>query len=373
MDDNTGTPPNQPPRRPGEPTASLLGTSPQDQPPVTPAQNPVQAAPKKNRLIIILVSLVLIGLAGSGVYYWYTGTHKPAASAAVPEKNILKVGTIIDENGLAADQKEFTPFINYLATQLRSQGILQARFVPETSVATMAELMRENKVDLYIDSIFPVFVADHLSNAQIIANRWKDGVEKYRTAIFVKSSSSIKTANDLKGKIIAFDSPTSTTGYFLPKAELIKLGYTLTERAKPTDPVAPNEIGYTFVHASVYDDVQNSITQVGAESEQEMRDHFGPSFDQQYRIIATTPYVLRFIVTGRAGLSPSLRAAIKTTLLAMDQSNAGKAILKSFSNTAKFTDVGTDSDAAYGELQNLTSLIENEIVTGGVGATPASQ
>ncbi len=370
MDNQTTPQTNQTPD-PSAAPATDNTSSPQIKSPSNPA-SPAKHRLGKGKLAALLVVCVFI--LTSGVFAWHYYTSKVAiptatSTTSTPDKSVLKVGTIIDEDGVEADRKEFTPFINYMVSQLHDQGITKGSFVPDTSVSNMAKLLREGKVDIYIDSIFPVFVADRLSGSQMIANRWKEGVEKYHTAVFVKTSSTIKTTDDLKGKMLAFDSPTSTVGYFLPKAELIKLGYTLTEKQKTTDPVAANEIGYTFVHGDVFDDVQNGVTPAGAESEQEIRDHFGATFDQQYRIVTTTPDVLRFLVTGRQDMAPSLRSAIKASLLSMDKSTAGQTTLKLFSGTAKFTDVGSDNDAAYGEIQNLTDLIEKEIVQGGVGAT----
>jgi len=328
----------------------------------------VTKAGSQKTLFIGVGVVVLVGVAAA--WFMIARSGQPAATPTPKaETGVLHIATTIDEDGIEADTKEYKPFVDYLATQLRDQGITKVEFVPKTSVSDVAKLLREGKVDIYIDSIFPVFVADRLSDSQLMADRWKEGVEKYHTAIFVKKASPIKTVADLKGKMIAFDSNTSTVGYFLPKAELAKAGYKLTEKKTATDAVAADEIGYVFVHANVFDDVENGVTPVGAESEQEIRDHFGATFDQNYRIITTSPDVLRFAVTSRKGLDSKLRTAIKAALLGMDKTEAGRAVLEQFSGTAKFTDVPADSDAAYGEIQKLTDYVEDEIVRGGVGAS----
>jgi phosphonate transport system substrate-binding protein len=343
------------------------------EPGIEPTPSPQPSRASSRRPLMIMAVAVLL-LAGAGLVWWLTKpVAKPVNAGPTSTTGVLRIGSIIDEDGVDANRKEFQPFIDYLVSQLHEEGITKGEFVPKTSVTDMAKLLREDQVDVYIDSIFPVFVADRLAESSVIADRWKDGVEKYHTAIFAQKGSSIKTVADLKGKMLAFDSSTSTVGYFLPKAELAKQGYKLTEKAKPTDPVAPDEIGYVFVHDKVFDDVQQGVTPAGGESEQEIRDHFGASFDQNYRIVMTTPDVLRFAVSARKGLDPKLLTAIKHVLLTMDQTDAGRAALKSFSDTAKFTDVGTDSDAAYGEVRKLTDYVESEIVRGGVGADQPAQ
>ena len=47
---------------------------------------------------------------------------------------------------------------------------------------------------------------------------------KYQSMIIVRKNSKIKSIKDLKGKKIAIQDPTSTTGYILPVAELYKKG-----------------------------------------------------------------------------------------------------------------------------------------------------
>ena len=83
----------------------------------------------------------------------------------------------------------------------------------------------------------------------------------------------------------------------------------------------------------------------------------------------TTPDVIRFAVSARSDFDPKVLAAIKTTLLAIDQTSAGRATLKSFSNTAMFTHVGSGRDASFGTIQSVTDYVEYEIVHGGVSNT----
>ncbi|HSW97952.1 MAG TPA: PhnD/SsuA/transferrin family substrate-binding protein, partial [Candidatus Saccharimonadales bacterium] len=256
-------------------------------------------------LVVTIIVILLILVGGTGWYVYTSMQSKNNAqltqiSPAIEETNVLRVGETIDEDGLSADTKEFQPFIDYLIKALASQGFpyTKGEFVGAHSVAEMAEQVREGKVDIVVDSAFPVYVVDKLAGAQVLLNRWKGGVETYHTAIFVKQNSPIKTLEDLKGKILAFDSNTSTVGYFLPKAELTKQGYTLTQKNKPTDSCKVTEICYTFVHGSVYEGVANGVVPAGAESELEIDAYFGDKI-KNYRIISRTPDILRFLVATR--------------------------------------------------------------------------
>lgn len=312
---------------------------------------------------IIVFGLIIIG----GGWYLYMKSSKPKPITAViapqPTANaagVLRIGQTIDENGLTADQKEFQPFIDYLVSKLAGQGITKGEFVGATSVSEMAQMVRDGQIDMVIDSAFPVYVVDKLAGGQVLADRYKGGPGTYHTAIFVKQNSSIKTLDDLKGKMLAFDSKTSTVGYFLPKAELIKQGYTLVQKTSPTDNCPLTDICYVFVHKSVYETVAHGDTPAGAESELEVDAYFGNQISN-YRIISRTPDILRYVVATSAIMKPSLRDAIGNILFSMNTTPQGRIILDSFAQTAKFTPV-TDTDAAYGVISDLSSIVEDEIV-----------
>jgi phosphonate transport system substrate-binding protein len=317
-------------------------------------------------IIIISVIVIIVLFAGIGWYFYSKNstqkqvTQQTDVTQPTTEKGVLRVGEDIDEDGLAADKKEFQPFIDYLVSKLSAQGYTRGEFVGTNSVSEMSQLVREGKVDIMIDSAFPVYVVGKLAGAQPIANRWKTGVETYHSAIFVKQNSPIKTLDDLKGKMLAFDSLTSTVGYFLPKAELIKLGYTLTQKNKPTDPCPATQICYTLVHGSVYESVANGVVPAGAESELEIDGYFGAKI-KDYRIISKSPDIYRFLVATRGDMDPTLQSAIKNILFTMDGTQEGRTVLQSFADTAKFTTIAS-GDAAYGILKDLTSLVEDEIV-----------
>lgn len=315
--------------------------------------------------ISILLGIIVLGIITGTLWYIKqsqqgTPSVQPTPQVATSETGVLRVGENIDEDGLQADTKEFQPFIDYLVSKLKDQGYTRGEFVGTKSVSEMAQLVREKKIDIVIDSAFPVYVVGKLAGAIPVADRWKGGAATYHTAIFVKQDSPIQTLDDLKGKILAFDSTTSTAGYFLPKAELIKQGYTMTQKNSLKDPVNPNEIGYFYVHGNVYESVANGTVPAGAESELEIDGYFGDKI-KNYRIISKTPDILRFLVAVRGDLDSNTTSLIKDTLFSMDTTPEGRKVLDSFAQTAKFTPV-TSTDSAYGVIKDLTNIVEEEII-----------
>ncbi|MDE2026761.1 MAG: phosphate/phosphite/phosphonate ABC transporter substrate-binding protein, partial [Patescibacteria group bacterium] len=290
----------------------------------------------------IFVVLILLILASIGVGFYLYLKQVPQQSlpqqtkANVKEKGDLVIAETTDEDGVKADTKEFQPFINYLVNKLGSYGIVKGKFISVPTVAEMAQLVRTGQVDMVVDSAFPVYEVSKLAGVTPIADRWKGGAETYHTAIFVKKDSKISSVGDLLGKSLAFDSTSSTVGYFLPKAELIQEGYSLQKNEKTSDPCPARVICYVFVHGNVYDVVAHNITPAGAESELEIDAFFKNNIDN-YRMIWRSPDIYRFLVATSPQMSSSLRSAIETVLVTMHTTDEGRNVLSSFGDTTKFT------------------------------------
>jgi phosphonate transport system substrate-binding protein len=157
---------------------------------------------------------------------------------------VLHIGSISSEP--RDEMKRLLPLAHYLAQQLQSEGIDHGKVVVADSIPRMAALLQEGKVDLYLDSPYPVVAVSHLAGSQLLLRRWKRGVGDYHTVIFARQESSVSQLEELKGKMIALERPFSTTGYFLPKMILVQKGLHVVPKSGATDPVGPDEVGYVF-------------------------------------------------------------------------------------------------------------------------------
>lgn len=111
----------------------------------------------------------------------------------------------------------FRPLVNYAARQLTPTGA-QGMVVVASTAAQMTKLLEEKRVDFYMESPYPTYVINRLGAARLLLRRWKGGVAEYHSLIFTNKESGVARLEDLRGKIIAFEDPGSTSGYFLPKA-----------------------------------------------------------------------------------------------------------------------------------------------------------
>ena len=223
----------------------------------------------------------------------------------------------------------------------------------------MAELLREGKVDLYIDSPFPSLAMGHLSGSTLLARRWKKGVAEYHSIIFARKDSGIGRLEDLKQKIIGFETPYSSSGHFLPKMVLLQQGFRLAAMEDPANAVDQGKMGYTFTG-----DEKNTLLWVlrGKVSAGVVDDQtylkLAKDDINHWQIIHRTYAVPRHILSHRSNLPLKLARSIKDVLLKMDQSAQGAKALKDFQGTTKFDDIPASQMAP---IRQSWKFIEAEV------------
>ena len=237
------------------------------------------------------------------------------------------------------ETKKFSPLAIYLARQLRSDGIDEGQVVVATSIPAMSSFMQTRQVDLYIDSFFPSLAVSRLSGSKILLRRWKMGKSEYQSVIFTRKDSGIARLEDLKGKVIAFEEPFSSTGYFFPKIVLVEKGFRLVPNGLRDNPVKSDEVGYIFSHGdtnTIYM-VLNAVVAAGATDDQKYRmlaKNLG-----SLKIIHETVSFPRQIVSYREDLPAKLVTRVKEVLLNMHQTEEGRQVLQDFESTTKFEEI----------------------------------
>jgi phosphonate transport system substrate-binding protein len=254
--------------------------------------------------------------------------------------------------------KRSAPLAKYLAKELQAEGIDQGKVIVVKSIPEMGNLVREGKVDLFIDSPFPALAVSRLAGTKFLLRRWKKGLAEYRAVVFSLKDSGVSRLEDLNGKLVAFEEPSSTSTYFLPKLVMVQKGLKLVEKKGASDPVGPHEVGYVFVGSD-----PNSIFWVlrrqaaaGVANQQnfvlEARGHL-----DNLKSIHETFNIPRQIVSYRADLDPKFIAKIKETLIKMDQSEEGRKALRESDNTTKFDEL---PEGSMTPLLKSVRFIESE-------------
>lgn len=284
---------------------------------------------------------------------------QPAATAmptTVPAENILPDQTLVIgvvSSDPAKAIKDFQPIANYLAKNLADQGILTGKVIVVPDAQAEIGKLKSGEVSLYFESPYGAMIA-YEAGAIPLLRQWKSGVSGYHTRIAVRKDSGITTIEQLKGRVIAFEDPGSTSGYYLPKAYLMGQGLKLTEKTEYTSTVAGDEIGYFFS-----DSMENSFALLvagkvaAAAIQSDAFDSFPTADRDQLIIIAETPIVPRYIVMGSPKLSSTLRDAIVQILSDMEKTEEGRSVLLATQKTARFDQLPLGAVETMQELQAL--------------------
>ncbi len=285
-----------------------------------------------------------------------TSTSTEPTATPIPTGKAIVIGDVTNQP--AKKITRYQPLADYLAANLAAEGIGVGEVKVAPDVQTMAEFLKAGEVDIYFDSPYPAMIASNISGAKPILRRWKGGDAMYHTVIFAMKDSGIQTLMDLSGKMMAFDDVTSTSGFVLPYVHLKEAGLKLVEKSSPTDQVAADQVGYVFSK----DDQNNIQWVISGKVDAAAVDHQSYlDIPEESRtamtILAETEDVARHVVLVRPGLSPELVEALKKVMVNMDETEEGKAVLKTFEDTAQFDAFPTDQDIA--RMQQLYEQVQN--------------
>jgi len=184
------------------------------------------------------------------------------------------------------------------------------------------------------------------------------GKSEYQSIIFTRKDSGIARLEDLKGKVIAFEEPFSSSGYFLPKLDLLKKGFRLAPKRQGSEPVKADEVGYIFSHGDTNTLfwVLNGMVAAGAVDDQKYF-MFARNRDS-FRIVHESASFPRQLVSFRADFPTKLLARVKELLLDMHQSEEGEKALRDFESTTKFDEIPVQ---VIDRMEGLKTYIDAEL------------
>jgi phosphonate transport system substrate-binding protein len=234
-------------------------------------------------------------------------------------------------------EERFRPLVDYVARRLSPPGEIKGVIVLAPTTGQMMKLLDEKRIDFYMESPYPTYLINRLGAAKLLLRRWKGGIADYRGLIFTNKESGVVRLEDLRGKILAFEDPGSTSGYFLPKLFLLKKGFSVMEKPGLDAKVSANEIGYIFAHSdkNMVNLVLKNKVAAGAFS----NDDYAGLEDKSktsISILGESESMPRHLVSVRKDLPQPVVKQLKEILLNMHQDEEGQKILRQTDNTTKF-------------------------------------
>ena len=234
-------------------------------------------------------------------------------------------------------EEHFRPLVDYAARKLTPTAETKGMIVVAPTPGQMMKLLEEKRVDFYMESPYATYLINRLGAAKLLLRRWKGGLAEYRSLIFTNKESGIVRLEDLRGKIIAFEDPGSTSGYFLPKLFLLKKGFSVVEKPSAGAKVSDREIGYIF--ADTYQNIASLVVQNKVAAGAISNDDYASVDDTSkasISILGESESVPRHLVSVRKDLPEPVAKHLKEILLGMHQNDEGKTILRQTDGTTQF-------------------------------------
>jgi phosphonate transport system substrate-binding protein len=277
---------------------------------------------------IVSTILLLELIVGSGV---------SAQTTRGLEAKTITLGVVTQSNQKEVEAR-FQDFVSYIGRKLAAQSKMEGKVMIASTQPRLASLLTERRADFYMESPYPTYLINDVYGAgKLLLRRWKGGMADYRALIFTKADGDTKGLQDLKGKIIAFEDPESTSGYHLPKLLLTRNGFTLSQAARVDAKVRPGEIGYVFASSQkkLMDLVLTKKVAAGAFSNDD-HGRLDESKRSAISVLAETASLPRHLVSVRKNMAAPMVKGLEKVLLSMDRDPEGRSILQKTDGTTKF-------------------------------------
>ncbi len=269
----------------------------------------------------------------------------PARAQAVPpsgplgdDESVLVLGRVSDDPKSHYD--ELKPLLDYVVPRMADVGIRSGRILMARDLQQMGSYMRRNRVDWVTETSGNAVLLERRANARSLLITERDGASSYHSVFFVRRDSPVRTLADLVGRSVAFQSPYSTSAYYLPASTLLESGLQMELLLSPMDRVAADAVGYLFARTelNITTWVHKRLVDAGVLSNVDWANpqRLPPAFAADFRVIGESQAVPRAIVLVRRGMAPKIQARLREVLLeASFDPDAGEALHR-FLGTSRF-------------------------------------
>lgn len=258
-------------------------------------------------------------------------------SSLVSAQGVLRITAIPDESPTEL-QRKFKPMGEYLSKETG----MKVEFTPVTDYAAVVEALATNKIDLAWLGGLTFVQAKIRTNGKALPIIQRVEDEKFTSVFIVPMNSAIKTLADVKGKTIAFGSPSSTSGHLMPRVYLIQAGINPDTDFK--------NVAFDGAHDATVAFVGSGRADVGALNSsvwEKLVEAKNPNALRS-KVLLTTPPYFNYNWTVRGDLDPALTKKISDAFLKLDITNPEHKVLLDLQRASKY--IPTKS-ANYDDLE----------------------
>jgi len=262
-----------------------------------------------------------------------------AASVSTPAlaQEVLRISAIPDEAPTEL-QRKFKPLGEYLSKETG----MKVEFTPVTDYAAVVEALATKKIDMaWLGGFTYVQTKIRTSGtANPIIQRVED--EKFTSVFIVPADSSLKALSELKGKTIAFGSPSSTSGHLMPRYFLMQAGINPDKDFK--------NIAFSGAHDATVAFVASGKADVGALNASvwvKLNEAKNPNALKS-KVLSTTPPYFDYNWTVRGDLDPVTVKKITEAFLKLDANNPNHKEIMDLQRATKYV---TTKSSNYDDIE----------------------
>lgn len=291
------------------------------------------------------------GYAIAAAFVIALGVVSPASAKT------LYIGKISDEPG--KDTRALKPMVEHVAAQMADLGITGSEVVLAKSEQELVTLMLAGKVDWVTETAFSAIALEKQAGAKILLRKWKKGVAEYHSVIFTRKRSGVDSIEDLAGKKIAFEHPSSTSGFHVPYRTLASLGLKLellsSEDAKPT----ADTVGYLFsgdeIKSTLW--VRKKVVSAAAINNTDWYDSskMPPVMRNRMKILHRSASIPRALEVVRGDMDPAISRRLANVLMSLADDPSAADLLKSYERTTRFDRIDQDLENSIDEVRKMLS------------------
>jgi phosphonate transport system substrate-binding protein len=267
--------------------------------------------------ILIITSILLLAIMNSCSDQ--QDPLPPESPAAAPEKFYLG---LTPEQDLFSQKKRYAPLARYISEKA---GIdVEIKMLPR--YGNIVENFTSSKLDAaFFGSFTGAMAIKKLEVEPLARPLWIDNTSTYYGMVFVRKDSSIKDANDMKGKTFVFVDRATTAGWLLPLNYFVELGIGDFQSWF-------SETYFAGTHEDAIYDVLDRKADIGAAkntvyfrlASKDVR------ILNELQILTKSPQVPANALAVRKDLDNSLKIKLQNILLQMDHDKQGRDVLLNF-------------------------------------------
>jgi len=267
--------------------------------------------------ILIITSILLLAIMNSCSDQ--QDPLPPESPAAALEKFYLG---LIPEQDMFSQKARYKPLVRYIS----EKAGIDVELKMLSRYGNIVENFTSSRLDAAFFGSFTGALAIRKLEVEPLARPlWLDNTSTYYGMVFVRKDSSIKDANDMKGKTFVFVDRATTAGWLLPLNYFVELGIGDFQSWF-------SETYFAGTHEDAIYDVLDRKADIGA-AKNTVYFRFASKdvrILNELQILTKSPQVPANALAVRKDLDNSLKIKLQKILLQMDQDKQGRDVLLNF-------------------------------------------